>query len=700
MQEASDATVVADFNNVRFENVSLTSVFFRENDKFMVRTDGPDGKLHDYPIKYTFGVYPLQQYLIEFPSGRLQALAIAWDSRPTTEGGQRWFHLHPDEVISADDVLHWTGPNLNWNYMCADCHSTQLKKNYDAKTDSYDTRWAEINVACEACHGPGARHLQWAKEGQSGTDASKGLSVNLNERAGVRWRLDEKTGLPHRSEANTSRAEIEVCARCHSRRSQLSDAFVPGQPFLDAYRPSLLTAGLYHADGQIQDEVYVYGSFLQSRMHRAGVTCSDCHDPHAADLRQPGEQVCYQCHVATQYATRKHHHHPAASTGASCVECHMPATTFMGVDARHDHGFRVPRPDLSVTLGTPNACNNCHRDETPAWAATQLEAWYGKQPIGYQRYASALTAARQQWPNARALLQALAAEDSQPAIARATALAELGGYMDQQSLMQIQQSLQSDDALLRLGALETLASQGPRERVLAFALLQDSVRAVRIEAGRLLAGQPTEQLPAEMRADLQAAIDEYIATQTFNAERPEAQLNLGNLYAEMGQTQKAEAAYRRAQRQQPQFVPAYLNIAQLLSGQQREHEAEGFLRAGLKKVPQAAALHHALGLSLIRQKQYDLALGALAKAAQLEPANARFSYVYAVALNSTNKTAKALQVLQRAHQRHPNSADMLFALVTINREAGNSAAALAYARKLDVLLPGNPAVQRLLGELN
>ena len=702
MQEATEDSVLGDFEDATFEQFGIVTRFYREDGAFMVRTDGPDGALQDYPITYTFGVYPLQQYLIAFPGGRLQALDIAWDSRPEAEGGQRWMHLHPDDPVPHDDVLHWTGPNLNWNFMCADCHSTNLRKGYDARSDSYDTSWSEIDVACEACHGPGSRHLQWAEataRGEGSDIADMGLTVRLDERAGVAWHINPETGQVKRSEPRATAKEIEVCARCHSRRSQMTDEVFAGQPFLDAFRPALLTEGLYYPDGQIQDEVYVWGSFLQSKMHQAGVTCSDCHDPHSADLKVSGDGVCAQCHPAEPYATKAHHFHPEGSTGASCIECHMPATTYMRVDARHDHSFRIPRPDQSIAVGTPNACNRCHADQSAHWAAAQVEGWYGKTLEGFQRHARALSAARNGLPVAGRLLQQIAADASQPAIARATALQALGAYPDAEMRARVQQGLAADDPLRRLGALEALQSLGPSQRLLAAPLLWDDLKAVRIEAARLLAAMPDGQLPEAARAQRAHGIQEYIAVQAFNAERPEAQLNLGNLFAEQHRYQEAEQAYRKALTLQPRFVPASINLAQLMSQREREQEADGVLRRGLSLEPESADLHHALGLSLVRQKRLDESLPALAKAAELAPDNARYGYVQAVALQSSGRISEAIAVLEKVHQRHPGDLETLSALILYHREAGALGAALDYARQMQRLRPTDPSLERLIREL-
>ena len=308
MAHASDDTVLGDFNDASFDYHGVRSRFFKKDGKFLVETDGPDGKLATFEVKYTFGLDPLQQYLVEFPDGRVQALSLSWDSRPKEEGGQRWFHLYPHEDIRHDDILHWTKLNQNWNFMCAECHSTGVRKNYDATTDSFHTTWAEISVGCETCHGKGSGHVAWAKGAWpfAKDDPSKGLSVRFDERSGVTWARDADSGQPRRSAIPANvRKEVETCGLCHARRGQISEDWVPGRPLSDTHIVALMTQGIYQPDGQMQDEVYNYGSFKQSKMYAAGVTCSDCHDPHSAKLKLAGDKVCTQCHAET-YTTAAH----------------------------------------------------------------------------------------------------------------------------------------------------------------------------------------------------------------------------------------------------------------------------------------------------------------------------------------------------------------------------------------------------------
>ncbi|MCP3981808.1 MAG: tetratricopeptide repeat protein [bacterium] len=701
MQPADETTVLGDFDGANFTYHDVTSTFFRKDGKFFVNTDGPDGKLTEFEIAYTFGVEPLQQYLIEFPDGRLQALSVCWDARPAEEGGIGWFHLYPDENVDHRDELHWTGPQQNWNFMCSECHSTRVRKGYDAERDAYETTWFEIDVSCEACHGPGSRHVEWAerleRSGRGRADRSMGLVVRLKDDA--YWIVDETTGLPQRSVPRVSDAEVQLCARCHSRRAQIDEDYVHGAPLMDTHRPALLTRALYHADGQIQDEVYVYGSFLQSKMYREGVTCGDCHDPHTLELYGTVDTVCAQCHSPETYFTREHHYHEPGSEGGRCIDCHMPKTNYMVVDPRGDHSFRVPQPELTLKTGTPNACTTCHTDRSVQWAVDEL----GKRKRGIERthFAEAIDAGRRGAPGAHALLQSVAADPEQPGIARATALSLLRDRLGPASTEAIRQALDDEDPLVRLGALLAVESYDHESRIqLVGSLLADPIRSVRIEAARLLAPVlRTELLPAEQRPRLAAALDEYREAQALNADRAEAQLNLGRLQLDLGEPDAAEAAYQRAIDVNPSFIPAYVNLADLYRLQGREQAGEVALRRALELAPGSAEVQHALGLLLVRQKQLAGGLDYLRGAAQARPEEARYAYVYGVGLHSAGRTNEALSVLKAAHERHAGDMNLLVALATISRDARAIDDALGYARKLAAMAPNDPQIRRLLSEI-
>jgi tetratricopeptide (TPR) repeat protein len=702
MQPATDTTVFGDFNNVKFTNAGVASTFFRRGGKFMVRTDGPDAALRNYEIKFTFGVSPLQQYLIEMPGGRLQAFGIAWDSRLRERGGQRWLFLYPGQKISASNPLHWTSIDQTWNYMCADCHSTNVRKNYDNHSRTYATSYAEINVACEACHGPGSNHVMWAKKQGDWKKlaANEGLTIALDERKLARWIIDPATGVPRRSLPRTSEREIQMCARCHARRGQIHEDHVHGQPVGDDYRVALLEDDLYFPDGQIKGEVYEYGSFIQSRMFHAGVTCSDCHDPHTLKLRAEGNNVCLQCHPAQKYDSPKHHFHKSGSAGAQCVECHMPTRTYMVIDERRDHSIRIPRPDLSLEIGTPNACNQCHADKSAHWAADAMSKWYGQVPAGLQQFADALLAGTEGAPGARQSLSALVVNRAQPAIARATALSLLSAYVPTPTEGPIGMGVAADSALVRRAAARALSNSDPNASSAILApLLEDPVRAVRIETADVLANTTEAALPSDLIATLDRSTNEYIAAQELNGDRPEAHLNLGLLFLRERKIDRAEVELKTALSLDPSFGPAAVNLADLYREVGRDGEGEAVLRSVLERSPDDASVLHALGLLMVRLKQNQKALALFAAAARIDPANARYAFVYAVALDDTGQAGDAIETLERSIKLHRYDRDSLAALVGFCEQTGKSAEALDYARRLDELEPGNLQVQQTMTRL-
>jgi tetratricopeptide (TPR) repeat protein len=705
MQVANDSTVLGNFNDAHFAKDGVTSSFFKKDSKFYVRTDGPDDKPQDYDLPYTFGVSPLQQYLVSFPGGRMQSFVVAWDSRSKNHDGQRWFHLYPNQKIAPSDPLHWTGRNQTWNYMCADCHSTNLRKNYDLTKDSYDTKWSEIDVSCESCHGPGSNHVAWAQTHKKGSykpgDGSNGLVVDLKPASGSWASLEPDTGTMHWKGHPRSRNEINTCAPCHSRRHPITSDYQPGQPFLDAYVPSLLEEGVYYPDGQILEEDYEWGSFIQSKMNHEGVTCSDCHDAHTAKLQRVSlNEVCGKCHSLQKFGSEQHHHHKAESAGALCVNCHMTTKTYMVVDERRDHSFRVPRPDFSVAYGTPNACNQCHKDKSNTWAVDTVVKWYGPNRRQEAQFVAAIDAGRRGLPNAEKALTALITDTVKPGIARATALSLLPAYLTPAALPAVQAALADNDALVRSQALRSLEPLSPKERVqLAGPLLTDPVRYVRIEAGRLLAGTPSDQLQDAQKTALERAIAELIASEMASAERPESHMNLALLYAQMGRPNEAEGELQTALRLDPKFVPAMVNLADLYRTQQRDQEGEQWLEKATAVEPSAAEPVYALGLLKIRQKNYQDALVLLAKAASLQPNNTQYSYVYAVALNSAGQADGAISVLEHAHQKRPADPQVLSALIAFERDKGNLPAAIVYAQQLVQLTPDDPSAKAMLAQL-
>lgn len=685
MQPATGSTVAGDFADATFSEHGVTTRFFRRGDRFLVDTQGPDGERGELEVVYTFGVEPLQQYLVAASGGRLHALTIAWDTRR-----RAWFSLYPEQPASPGDPLHWTGRLNRWNDRCAECHSTDLRVNFDAASNTYRTTWAAINVGCQACHGPGSAHVEWATS--TARDGAERADYAQASRLLVDFREPDRT------------AEVFHCARCHARRSRATAEDAHDRAFLDDYELALLREDLYHADGQILDEVYVTGSFLQSRMYRRGVTCSDCHDPHSGRMLAAGNALCTRCHRpdppaafptlrAALYDSREHHHHEPDGAGSACVDCHMPERTYMQVDARRDHSIRIPRPDLSVQLGTPNACAQCHADRSAEWAAAAVRAWFPapRRP----HYATIIAAGRRGDPDARRSLAALAADTGQPGIVRATAVDLLGRYTTSGHI--ITRFFADPDPLVRLAAVTGIA--GRPEAAAAEPLLLDRYASIRSAAARALVPYRTQLSDARARQAFDSALHDYRLAQQAQADQPEALYNLGGIFVALGHPDSAADAYARAIAIDSAFGPAYQNLAILDNRSGRNADAERVLRSGIARAADASELHYSLGLLLAELGRMPEAASELRLAAGMLATRARVHYNYGLALQQIGRPDEAEAALQRAAALAPADPTILLGLAYHYRSRGRWADAERYARELVGMQPDDPGMQRLLEEI-
>ena len=704
MQEVSEKTVLGNFNNATFSHQGVTSKFYKRGAGFYVETEGRDGKIQEFEIKYVFGIRPLQQYLVEFERGYIQVLSLCWDTRSVGEGGQRWFHIYDNERIESDDILHWTRIFQNWNFMCAECHSTNLKKKYDLANDTYHTSWSEIDVSCEACHGPGSEHLRWARLKEKGLDTGEyqqmGLAVQLKDPNRGTWVFSDESGNASRTAPLNNSVQIETCARCHARRQVIDENYSHGQSFLQTHIPQLLDRGMYFPDGQILDEVYVYGSFLQSKMYNQDVVCSDCHEPHSGKVYAPGNALCYRCHTYEKFGKRSHHFHDPDSSGASCTDCHMPERTYMVVDPRRDHSIRIPRPDLSLEMNTPNSCNTCHTDKSVEWSVEYVNKWYGKDFFQQSNYAKIFDGVRRNIPGSAEALVYLVGDTSIPEIVRATGLSELGRNPTPAAASALQQPLYSSSPLLRYTAASALDFIESKDRMnMAKHLLRDPVLAVRIEAARALSSVPPNYMTQSERQALEKTLLEYIKVQEMNGDRPASHLNLGVLYIQKEQLGKAEAAYRKAIELEPVYMLAYVNLADLYRQQGNDAAGEEILRNALEINSEAAEVHQSLGFLLTRTKRQPVALNHFRKAMELRPDNPYLAYIYGLALNDAGKSEEAFQVFEKTLQQFPYERDILLALVTLHRDRKEYEESRKYAEKLVEYWPRERGYRQLLREI-
>jgi Tfp pilus assembly protein PilF len=694
MDVATDKTVLGNFNGAEFENLGVRSKFYRKDGKFFVHTQGPGGRMGEYEITHTFGVYPLQQYLIPFPGGRMQCLPIAWDVPK-----KQWYHLYPEQPIDPDDWLYWTNAGQNWNGMCAECHSTNLKKGFDIETDTYRTTWSEIDVSCEACHGPGSGHAAWAEIPEMGRPEIKNRALTVQ------------------TSDITSLAQVELCAPCHSRRSSLGDNTHTGGNFLNGYVPQLINQGMYFADGQILEEVYVYGSFLQSKMFDRDVRCSDCHDVHSIKTVKEGNGLCLQCHRADLYDTKTHHFHkkkgepgdPLRSetgeilfdvgTGAQCVQCHMPGRVYMGVDYRPDHSFRIPRPDFSIRMGVPNACNRCHVKKSNQWSQDHLTRWYGTKYKPH--WATIIDAGRKRIPEAQKELTMLGDDRLYPTIARATAMSLLGAYSDTLTVQAFERALNDESAMMRHAAVRNFPPMDPERLVQRMApLLYDPIRSVRIEAARRLAEIPQRRLGQDLEKVYQRVLGEYRTTMEYSADFSASRLNLGNLYASLGQLDKAEENYRKAIQIDTLFYPAKVNLAMLYNRMGKNSPAEKLLRQVAEAHPELYEIQYSMGLLLAEEKKYEEAAQYLAVAAGGIPGRARIHYNLGLLLSQLKRNVQAEAALKKAVAIEPGNMDYLFGLADFYIKHGMLNRAKPVAEQMIRRHPSNKLGNQLLDLIN
>jgi len=690
MDVADEKTVQGDFNNAVFQAHGVTSRFYKKEGRFFVHTQGPEGRMGDFEVSYTFGWFPLQQYLVPFPGGRLQCLPIAWDVRE-----KKWYHLYPKEPIDPKDWLYWTNAAQNWNGMCAECHSTNLKKNYDIKADTYKTTWSDIDVGCEACHGPGSRHVQWAEM----PDMARPKVENFD--------------LVMKTSGIGSRKLVELCAPCHSRRASLGDYTHAEADLLDSMLPSLLTEELYFPDGQILDEVYVYGSFTQSKMYHRDVRCSNCHDVHGLKVIKEGNALCLQCHRAAEYDSKEHHFHKKkgekgdpiklpdgkvlfeVGTGAECVQCHMPGRTYMGIHYRLDHSLRIARPDLSMKIGTPNACNRCHIDRNAQWSVDAINKWYG--PGRRPHYGTILDAGRKRHPDAKNELIRLAGDPLYPVIVRATALSLLTAYPGKDTVQAFELALMDEEALIRRTAVQSIYLSGQtRQTELIAPLLYDPVAAVRMEAASTLAGEPSKRLSPDQRKVFQNALREYIESMEYSGDFAFGRYNLGNLYAALNEPQEAIRNYEAALRIDDLFYPAKVNLAMLCNRRGENEKAERLFRDVVAKHPELYDVAYSLGLLLAERGKPEEALGYLEGAAKGLPERSRIQYNLGLLFQSLKRDSQAEAALQKALGLEPANMDYLYALADFYIKRNRLAEARKVAEKMVTAHPDQRMGRELL----
>lgn len=668
MQHATDSTILGNFESVTLKSSGITAKFYKDDGKYFINSESGDGSYVDFEVKYTFGLYPLQQYLVELNKGKLQAFRFAWDI-----DNEKWYDLYPDQEIIPQDWLHWTRGGLNWNTMCAECHSTDVKKNYSPEDFSYQTTFNQINVSCESCHDSGEKHVQWAKKEltEEEYDVDKFIRVSSEQKD-----------------------QIRSCAPCHARKGNIDSKFTFTGDILDSFIPEILIDGLYHADGQIEDEVYVYGSFLQSKMHENGVKCNDCHDTHSLKLKFEGNALCLQCHEP-KYDSPSHTFHSKSEEAQLCISCHMTGKNYMGIDFRRDHSFRVPRPDQSVAFGTPNACVGCHSNETNEWASLNVKNWYGKSRKFH--FSDALTIGRLRVFESIEPLSKLLADYNQPDIARATAAYYLADIPTQESYYALQNQLKDSSSLVRYYALSAIVNLPVEQRVqIASPMLQDSIRGVRIEAAEVLADVDINQIPKEYQNSFTVAVIEYEKMLENRLDFPMGRFMAGQYQYRKGNIEGALKRFEEALVMDTLLHIARENMARIYNQQGKNDLAIKTLKTTISLDSENGQAYYSLGLIEAENSNLVEAEKNLEKAVSINPQNERAVYNLGLALQHQEKVKKAQDVYIAGLENLPNSTTIMNALAILYIQNGEKAKAKPLVDQLARLFPQDQGIQQLV----
>lgn len=661
MQKASRATIIAPFEGEEFKSQGVVSTFFQKDGKFYANTEGRDGKNHDYEIVYTFGITPLQQYIVLFSNGQYQCLRTAFDTVKN-----KWYDLYPDFKVVHSEWLHWSRGGLNWNTMCADCHSTNVKKNYNEKEHSYKTNFANIDVSCEACHGPGKEHVSRAlKEGEMYENKGSMQMTNLG-----------------------SKELVDACARCHARRENITLLHTPQGTFLDHYFPQLIKENVYHADGQILDEVYVYGSFIQSKMYHNGVSCKDCHNIHSTQLKFNDNRLCMQCHDGAKFNQESHHKHPVGTKSALCINCHMPGKHYMGNDFRRDHSFRIPRPDLSLKYNTPNACIGCHKDKTNQWAATNFVKFYGEPKKDH--FSDKLAPGITRQIGGKDSLMALAKDTNYPNISRASAVSNLNNYIQTINIKNVLQFLKDKSPLVK-GATADLLFElkvGTTYNKDILPLLKDSKRAVRVKAFYALSGLSVSKIPKEYKPFYDKVRIEFANNLKAIGEFSGGKLKRAQYYMGIGKLESAIKTLESALILDPINNIVRTKLANLYYQNKQLNKAEEAYKTILEQEPGFGLTNFDYGLLLNELGKPKKAIQQLETSLKLIPYNDRIAYNLALLYFQNKQSKKAIILLKRQTKTNKNT-DLIYLLAYIYNENKQFELAKIQIEKLLQIEPNN-----------
>ncbi|WP_445738485.1 tetratricopeptide repeat protein [Mariniflexile sp.] len=530
---------------------------------------------------------------------------------------------------------------------------------------------------CEACHGPGKQHLDDVR------------------------RLGDKyasTGTMHMTLNTAPKDLVDQCARCHMRREQFSEAFNFEGTMLDHYFPQLIEEPTYYADGQILDEDYVYGSFVQSKMYKNNVACNNCHDSHSLKLKFTGNALCAQCHVPDKYNTTKHHFHKMGTDAALCINCHMPGKYYMGNDFRRDHSFRVPRPDLSLKYGTPNACTGCHKKDDK-WAWETFQKLYGT--VDSIHFSDKLIPGITRQPNGHVGLLDLINDKSETEIVRASAVKALSGYNAETFINQYLSWLNDRSAVVRGATVDVLSEINNTNYVNSFLpLLKDPKRSVRIKAFYALSGLNESNVPEVYKASYEKVKKEFFTHLDTNSDFVGGRVKRANYYIKRGEIEKGIAGYESALAIDNINNQARLTLANLYYNIKNYKKAEETFKTVIVQEPDYGPTYYSLGLMYAELNQTNEAIAQLNKAVIKMPENTRVYYNLSLLYDKKNDQKNAEKILVKGLKIDANNESILYALAYHYSKYGQANKAKNILTRLVQLYPNNTQYASFLQQLN
>lgn len=637
-----------------------------------VHEEGPDGR-KKYAIEHTLGGKNVFYFLTPLERGRLQVLPLAYDVNR-----KEWFDTAGSALRhfanAPDTPLHWKDPAYTFNTSCFNCHVSQLTKNFDPKSDSYQTKWGEPGINCETCHGPSAEHVRLARNLKPGEPMKDPKLI--------------VTG------ALTPAQRNAMCGACHAKLAPLTSNFTPGDRFFDHFAMTTLEDRDFHPDGRDLGENFTMTTWGLSRCAQAGkLDCVHCHTSSGRYKFRTGDPnaACLPCHAERVKTVAQHSHHAADSKGSQCIACHMPMTEFARM-RRSDHSMRPPTPATTIAHKSPNACNLCHGEETPSWADKYVREWHKddyQAPI--LRRAGMVDAARKgDWSKLGEIVKYLSSPDREE-IWAASLLRLLRGCPEETKWPAVLACLTDKSPLVRSAAVETMGDQ-PRPPFVPALLgaTRDDFRLVRVQAAAALASLPRESLSAADRTAVEAATSEYLASLRCRPDDYASRYNLGNFYlgrgevktaieefdaslhlqpqnvapfanralayAALGQNDKAEQSLRGALALEPGNPAVNLNLGMLLAELGRTADAEQAFRTAFKSDPRSAAAAFNLGVMLSKERPAE-SLEWCRKAATLQPGDARYGYTLGYFLLMQQKVDDAVTELERVIRLRPSSGE-------------------------------------------